>query len=292
MVERLARWRDAAPLGARLGLLGAITVAAVVTMAMKARIPQWPEYHDFSDQRTMLGIPHALNVLSNVPFVVIGALGLWWMLRRGNELVFRDQRERLPALVMYAGLVVTGFGSSYYHLAPDDWRLMYDRLGMVVGFSALLPLAWAERVSAKWAARMLWVLLGLGVASVFWWEWTELRGAGDLRWYGLAQAYAFVMTVLVLLLTRPHYTRQVRWAEAIACYGVAKLLETFDPQVYAATGVSGHSLKHVAAAAGGWFVLRMFMERRTVNHEGHEGAGKQEAESQVHSPEQVLRGPA
>ena len=40
-------------------------------------IIQNQNYHDFADQRTLFGTPHFWNVVSNIPFICIGAAGLW-----------------------------------------------------------------------------------------------------------------------------------------------------------------------------------------------------------------------
>jgi hypothetical protein len=250
---------------ARGALLGGFTALVLAATALLPRIAQPASYHDFADQRTLLGIPHALNVLSNVPFLVVGLMGLWWLARHWkDEQPFRDARERWPAVTIFAGLIATAFGSGYYHWHPTNHTLVFDRLGMVVGFMALLPLVVAERVSVRWGLRLLVPAVVLGAASVLHWDWTEMRGAGDLRWYGMIQAYAFVATLGVLLLTRAPYDRQAGWYLGIGCYGLAKVFEVYDGAVYAVTGhaVSGHSLKHVAAAVGGWFLLRMMQTRK------------------------------
>lgn len=278
MIERLVRFRDGLSVTARWALLGGFTGVAVLVTALLPRIPQPQGYHGFADERTLLGIPYALNVLSNVPFLVVGVIGLWWMWRSSSyrsktglggaptSLRFRDPRERVPAAALFAGLVTTALGSAWYHLEPNNHTLVYDRLGMIPGFMAVLPLALAERVSAKWGARLTAPLVALGVASVVLWDWSERAGAGDLRFYGFLQGYAFLATAGVLLLTTPRYDRQMDWVYSIGCYGLAKVFELFDGAFYAATGhaVSGHSLKHVAAAVGGWFVLRMMQKRKIV----------------------------
>ena len=267
MIEGLARFRDRLSATTRWALLAGFTVVAIVVTALLPRIPQPQGYHGFADERTILGIPYALNVLSNVPFFVVGVWGLWWLGRHWNDHDrFRESLEHWPAAAMFAGLVTTAFGSAYYHLAPNNHTLVFDRLGMVVGFMAILPLAVAERLSAKWGARLTAPMVALGIASVLYWDWSERAGAGDLRFYGFLQGYAFLATAGVLLFTRPKYDRQMGWVYAIGCYGLAKVFELFDSALYAGTGhaISGHSLKHVAAALGGWFVLRMMQERKVT----------------------------
>ena len=266
MRQRLARFRDNLPASMRWALLLGFTAVTLFATALLPRIPQPKGYHSFADERALLGIPYSLNVLSNLPFLLVGLAGVWWILQRADARHFRDPRERWPAIILFTGLVTTAFGSGYYHLFPSNQTLVFDRLGMVVSFGAILPLALAERVSAKWGARLLAPSVALGVALVLHWNYTEMQGAGDLRWYGLYQAYAFLATAGVLLLTRPAYDRQGGWLLAIGCYAFAKVFELFDKPLYWLTGhgISGHSLKHVIAAVGGYFLLRMLMERRAL----------------------------
>jgi hypothetical protein len=211
----------------------------------------------------MMGVPNALNVLSNVPFVFVGLWGLWWMARPESGQHFRDPLGRWPALAIFIGLLTTGAGSAYYHLAPSNHTLVFDRLGMIVGFMPIVPLAIAERVNARWGVWLLAPMIALGAGTVLLWNQSELAGAGDLRWYLLVQAYAFLATAGILLLTPPRYDHQSLWAAAIGCYGLAKVAEIADQSIYSLTGqmVSGHSVKHVLAAVGAYFLLRMFQRR-------------------------------
>jgi hypothetical protein len=272
MLNRLARLRDAVSTQAAWTLALALTAAALFATALLPRIAQPQGYHSFADERALLGIPYALNVLSNLPFLLVGVAGLWWIAQRADARHFRDPRERWAAMALFAGLVTTFLGSSYYHLNPSNQTLVFDRLGMIFGFGALLPMAFSERVSAKWGARLLVPSIAIGLGTVLYWNWSEMQGAGDLRWYGFYQGYAFLATAAVLLLTRSVYDRQSGWLLAISCYGFAKVFELLDHGAYNATGhaISGHSLKHVIAAVGGIFVLRMLQQRRLVGASAEE----------------------
>ena len=120
--------------------------ASLVGLLLLPPISQDQNYHDFADQRTILGIPHFWNVVSNLPFIVVGVAGI----RRSH----RD-----PAIfVLFLAILMTGFGSSYYHLDPNDRTLFWDRLPMAIGFMAILALAIEERLDAKAGAILLWPL--------------------------------------------------------------------------------------------------------------------------------------
>src|SRR5260370_14060305 len=83
-------------------------------------IPQGLPYHNFADQRTLLGSPHLLNVASNLPFCVVGVWGLFFMAgdRSHRPGIFLLPAERWPYLVYFIGLLLTGIGSSYSRAHP------------------------------------------------------------------------------------------------------------------------------------------------------------------------------
>ena len=244
------RWREVV-------LVGTLAAAAVGVFSLPA-LPQDPAYHVMADRRTLLGIPHALNVLSNLPFAVTGGLGLAAVAAARRRLrSFRADAWRAAAYgALFGGVALTAFGSSYYHLAPDNARLIWDRLPMTVGFMGLLAAMLDERVRRGLARVALVPLLIVGAFSVAWWGYTESRGAGDLRLYGLVQFGSLALVILLLILypdrepDAPPGTRGYVVA-ALVLYAVAKVFEALDTQVFALGGiVSGHTLKHLAAAAG------------------------------------------
>lgn len=224
------------------------TAAAVVWLL--PRIPQDPRYHDFADQRTLLAIPNALNVLSNVPFAIVGVLGIW-LVGRGTQQQFADWHERVNYLVFFLAVGATAVGSSYYHLMPNNQTLLWDRLPMSVGFMSLLAAMVAERISVRASAWLLWPLVAAGIMSLSWWHWTEQAGRGDLRAYALVQFDGLLAVVLLLTLFPPRYTRAGLLWWAVGLYAAAKGLEAADRPIWVVTGhaVSGHSIKHLAASA-------------------------------------------
>ena len=140
-------------------------------------MPQPLSYHAFADCRAIWSIPNFFNVVSNLPFLVGGALGLALIWRGGGE--FIDPREALPYLVFFLGALLTSFGSAYYHLAPDNPRLVWDRLPMTLGFAGLVSAAIAERVDPGSGLRALWPLLAVGAVTVIYWYATERAGRGQ-----------------------------------------------------------------------------------------------------------------
>lgn len=224
-------------------------------------VPQWPEYHEFADGRTMLGIRNAQNVLSNAGFVIVGAWGVLFLLGRAGTAAAGQLRG--PYVVFFAGLILTAFGSGYYHLAPSNPTLIWDRLPMTIMFMGLFASIIGELVGPRTAIRLLLPLLTVGFASVIWWAVSESLGAGDLRAYGLVQFLPFALTMLMLFLyaAPPNYVAYI--LGLLGLYGVAKLCEAFDLEIYQSLGwISGHALKHLVSAGATACILVMLYRRR------------------------------
>lgn len=249
-----------------LGVIGGLAVAAVAVAALARPIPQDPAYHRLADTRSWLGVPNAANVLSNAGFVLVGALGLGFLARStpGDGAV-RGPGERWPYAVFFGGLLLTGIGSAYYHWAPGNPRLAWDRLPLAVTIVGLLDAVVAERIGGRLALRLLGPLVVLAALSVGYWAWTEQRGVGDLRAYALVQFLPLVAIPLLLWWRPSRYTGGVGLLAAAAIYALAKVPEQADAWIFSLTRVvSGHTLKHLLAALAGYAVLVMLEHRRAV----------------------------
>ena len=218
------------------GLLG------IPILVLNGPIPQDLSYHDFADQRTIWGVPHFGDVLSNLPFVVIG---LWGLLGR----------PKLDFAVFFWGIFLTGFGSAYYHWAPGNATLVWDRLPMTLGFMGFFSAVVRRRVNETGGRRLLWPLIAVGLASVWYWAETD-----DLRPYIMVQFYPLA-TVLLMLGLFPGPAKY--YVLAVISYAAAKVPEALDEPIYEAAGlVSGHTLKHLLAALGAWWIVRMLALER------------------------------
>jgi hypothetical protein len=240
-----------------------LIVPAVVIVIISFLVPPIPQplaYHNFADHRAWLGIPNFGDVVSNLPFAIVGLWGLIVMFMPGAT-KFVDERERWFYLVMFAALILTAFGSGYYHLAPSNARLVWDRIPIMIVFMALLAAVIAERVTVYVGLLLFPIFEIVGVASVLYWRSSELRGHGDLRFYAAVQVYAILILLLALLLP-PKYTRGSDFAIIVGFYALAKIFEAADHQILSLGNiVSGHTLKHLAAAAAGYWILRMVKKR-------------------------------
>jgi hypothetical protein len=222
-----------------------LTAASLAALLLLPPILQDQSYHRFADERTLLGIPNFWNVVSNLPFMAVGAVGL--------RQFYRD-----PAtFALFLGVFLTGFGSSYYHWNPKDDTLFWDRLPMTLCFMAILAVVVEERINARFGAALLWPLLATGILSLILWRWT-----GDLRLYGWVQFFPGVALPLLFLLFPPRYTGTFYWLVVVLLYAVAKLFELADHVVYRSFILSGHTLKHLFGALACFAILRYFQKRR------------------------------
>ncbi len=230
-------------------LLGLAAISLLGLFLFVPPIPQPQTYHSFADQRTMFGIPHFWNVVSNLPFILVGAMGLAYV--RGN----------LSASTFFLGVFLTGFGSSYYHWRPDDIGLFWDRLPMSIAFMAALAYVIEERIDERIGQMLLWPLILLGIVSLLIWIKTD-----DLRLYAWVQFFPLVSLPLMFWLLDPKYSGTAYWFVAAGLYALAKVLEHGDAAIHSATGhlMSGHALKHVAAAGACYAIYLAFTKRQPV----------------------------
>jgi Ceramidase len=237
-----------------LVFLFGLAVISLLGLLFVPPIPQPQDYHQFADQKTLLGIPNFWNVVSNLPFIAVGAIGLQYM---GLQYFRRD----LSAGVFFLGVFLTGFSSSYYHWNPNDAGLFWDRLPMAIAFMAILANVVEERIDAKMGRLLLWPLVLLGIVSLLWWLRTD-----DLRLYGWVQFFPCIVLPLIFWLFAPKYSGTWYWFAAAGWYLLAKVLEYADATIYSAGQhiMAGHALKHLAAAGACCAILRAFQTRQPI----------------------------
>jgi hypothetical protein len=228
----------------------ALVALAAAAMLVHGPIAQLDHYHEFADTRALFGIPNAADVLSNPGFALVGVWGFWALRHRGGALV-TDPASRGYALFFLA-LVLTAVGSTFYHLAPDNARLLWDRLPIALACAGLLAAVHAQTRDPDQPAWVFVALVGAAIASVAWWSFTETRGAGDLRPYLLLQGAPLVLVPLWQHFARAPRASRLAFGAAILLYAVAKAAELGDHAIFDALGwMSGHTLKHVLAIAAG-----------------------------------------
>ena len=239
-------------IGAAVALYGLVRLAI-------GPLPQDPAYHVFADASTGPGgMPHAADVLSNLSIFAAGLLGL--ALRPRMTIA---PEERAAVNILIAASFLIAFGSAYYHWAPANAPLVWDRLPIAVVLMSLLALVMADRVHPLFARVALWPFVAVGVASVILWGVTEAMGQGDLLLYLIVRVGAGAAIAFLLILRQPRYTGTIWLVAALAIEIAMGVLERFDHEVFHLTGriASGHSLKHILAGVGlaflfGWLRMR------------------------------------
>lgn len=236
----------------REGVLVLIALALLAAILAAGPISQDPGYHQFADQRVIFGVPNFFNIVSNVLFLAFGTAGT--LLCLGP----RKPDSSTSWTTFFAGGILIGLGSAYYHWAPDDATLVWDRMAMAVSFMALSAALVSEHLDAVPQKIVLVSAIAIGVAAVLWWHYT-----GDLRFYVWVQAVPLAAVPLMLALFPGRYTHRVYLLYGFGFYFLAKLAEVADRQLFVLTSgvLSGHSLKHLLAAFGFLFVYLMLRRR-------------------------------
>ncbi|UTW12787.1 ceramidase domain-containing protein [Marinobacterium rhizophilum] len=229
----------------KVAALLVLAAAALLLLLTTSPIAQPLEYHNFADQRSLAGLANAANVLSNLVFVLVSLYGF--------SRLKRNRRQFAPLLMLYriffAGLLLIALGSGFYHLAPDNQTLLWDRLPMTISFTVLTALVVAERIDSRLGLALCPWLLGLGLASVLYWHWLD-----DLRPYLLVQFGPMLLLPVMIWRFEGPGTGWL-WL-ALGFYVLAKVAELGDDLVYRFSQqlISGHTLKHLLAAASAYMI--------------------------------------
>lgn len=223
-----------------------ISMAAVAACFFIPPILQDQAYHSFADTNRLVSIPNFWNVVSNVPFVAVGIVGL---------LKLRNINYHLKASYVwfFIGIFCTGFGSGYYHWMPTDATLVWDRLPMTISFMSFLSIVIGEFIDAGAGKKLLYPLVLLGLSSIANWILTD-----DLRMYALVQFLPILLILIVLFLSKKEIKYKKYLWLMVVCYTTAKFLEGYDAYIYAVSRewMGGHALKHLAAAAAPFFFYK------------------------------------
>jgi hypothetical protein len=224
----------------------ALLAVAAAAMAIHGPIAQPDRYHEFADTRAFLGVPNAGDVLSNAGFLLVGAWGLWALRESPRR---RALGSASPGfIVFFTALALTALGSAWYHLAPDNARLVWDRLPIALACGGLIAGYYADTHRAPNALALNVALAIAAAASVAWWSFTERSGIGDLRPYLLMQVAPLLLVPAWQALAQSPRSERIAFGLVIALYAAAKAAELGDRTIFEALGfMSGHTAKHLLA---------------------------------------------
>ena len=190
-------------------------------------------------------------------FIIIGGYCLSILIHHAH---IKSEFNPIPAYYLFfIGLILTGFGSGYYHLSPTNETLVWDRLPMAIAFMSLFSFFIYEHISERLGTWLLWPLLALGVFSVWYWIYTENQGVGDLRLYALVQFLPVLLIPLIIILfPSQRYEHKYLWY-LIGFYVLAKIAEHYDDAIMEMISISGHTLKHIFASLTGIAYLKLIL---------------------------------
>lgn len=222
------------------------------------------DYHHFADRNNYFSIPNFWNVVSNLPFLIIGAIGMLFVAFRTQGLISKILQPNY--FIFFFGIFLTGLGSSYYHWNPNNQTLLWDRLPMTISFMSIFSIIIGEFIGTKYARVLLLSLLTLGISSVFYWSYTESIGCGDLRMYMAVQFFPMILIPIIMVLFRAgNYPVRYLWLVLLA-YVIAKVFERFDLEIAYFFPLSGHTIKHLFAAVAP-LIFFAGMKKGIVNRE-------------------------
>jgi len=246
----------------KLNAIYLVIFIAVLGVFSLPPISQSLDYHNFSDQRQLLGIAHFWNVISNLPFIAVSFIAVNNLLNEGS--LKYPKKLFLSYLVFFVGVGVIGIGSIYYHLQPKNETLLWDRLPMTIAFMAFMTVIIGEYISEKAVSTALIPLVLIGIISVIYWYITEQAGQGDLRPYALVQFLPIVIIPMVLLMFPSRYTHTIYLWGVLAVYVLAKVFELFDNNLFNLVGMGGHAIKHVISAIGPYLFFLALKKRECI----------------------------
>jgi len=231
-------------------VLGAL---CVIGMLFIDPIAQDLQYHNFSDAGTLFGIKNFHNTLTNLPIVIVGVLAIIWLIRNNGSL---SNLQRAIYWILFLGIVFIGLGSGYYHLDPNNATLVWDRLPMTLVFVSFYALIIIDFYSLRIGKLVFLIFLPLGILSVVHWHITELNGAGDLRWYSIIQFYPMLTIPFIIFRKGVIQIHRQLVIYVLSLYALAKLAEFLDGAIHEFVGYSGHSIKHLIAAASLYYIFK------------------------------------
>ncbi len=266
-----------------------VVVLMVLAALAGPALMQPVHYHDFADQRALGFLPHAMDVLSNLPFALWGLAGMGALARVIRLRAVGGAAAWLAGL-FFGGLLVTAGLSAAYHWQPDNAGLVWDRVGMVLVFAGLLGLSALQGISTRAGLALAAAVLVLGPACVQVWAvsgnvlpWGVLQfgGLGLIVWF----AWLSSLSPQPDGAERSGRALPIHWTLVITLYALAKVLEQGDHLVFDWTGhlVSGHSLKHVAASCAAWPVVAALMAVRRIKAESSSPSPTEQATQAAHN---------
>ncbi|XP_010453247.1 PREDICTED: uncharacterized protein LOC104735201 [Camelina sativa] len=252
--QQIGRWKRK-----RILVVGSF-LCWLIIMFITPKVPL--RHHLFADKRNFMGVPNTLNVITNFPFLIIGVLGFVLCLG-GSFFNISLKGEIWGWTLFYAGIASFAFGSAFYHLKPDDNRIVWDTLPILIAYSSLFSSFLVERAGETVGLSCLALLLFTSFLSV-----AYARVFNDLRLCMTFQLIPCLVIPVMTVLLPPKYTHSRFWLWATAAYAIAKIEGLADHKIYNANRyiISGHSLGHLCSAVATLLLTIMLLYRSIRFH--------------------------
>lgn len=238
-------------------IIPSLAIISVIALIIHGPIAQNQDYHVIADARKFCGIPNVINVITNLPFALVGLLGM--------QVVSSIKEKKLMRIcfMICTGFLFVTIGSGYYHLRPNNNTLVYDRIPIIIIVMSFFAFIIYDSISLKRGYEALIILNIIGVMSVIYWIITEHTGNGDVRWYGMVQFFPILAIPVMLKLYNSTYKHWKQIALIFLLFGIARISEMFDNEIYHLLNeiISGHSLKHLFMAAAGYEIIVLLRYR-------------------------------
>ncbi len=245
-----ARW----PVSWQDSLIVSLVFISFISLFFLEPISQDLAYHDFADNRTIFGINNFLDIVSSLPFLFVGMLGLYTICQNWGI------NYSWSWLFLFLSVFCVAFGSSYYHFNPENKTLTWDRLPMAIGFMALFVITISDYINYKLEKWLLLPMCIVGIISVLYWHITD-----DLRIYVWVQFVSMALILIIIFIYKPTHLQTKFLLSAFLFYMLSKIAEYFDKQIFELLGhsLSGHTIKHLLAAIA-TFYFYVLLKRRVA----------------------------
>lgn len=249
-----------------LSVLGFFLTLTACFFVFVPPIPQDTFYHNFADQRDFWGIPNTFDVLTSLAFLIVGVWGLIFLWQNQSRIALQHKRELIFWILFFGGVSLVAFGSGYYHLNPTNETLVWDRYAIAFAIMAWFSYILYAHGENRFGFFALPVLILFGLGTVWYWDYTEAQGIGDLRPYAVAQFGPLILTPFLLYLNKGDYTGRRYLVGLLLWMVLAKITEATDGPIFQLSQgiISGHTLKHFASALGCFEMIR-YLKHRTSN---------------------------
>jgi len=243
-------------------ILVVVFIVTTVLLYFLDPIAQDLAYHQFSDHRTLFGVSNFMDVVSNLPFLFVGYLGLRFVQQSYKKYTFS---YFIMLYVLFFCVILTGLGSMFYHHTPNNFTLIFDRLPMTLVFTSFFAIIISDYVDRRVGVWVFYIFLSIGIYSILYWYYSEIIGQGDLRLYAFVQFFPIVSIPLIIIIYKNDKLYTSRLLSVFAAYIVAKLFEHFDLIIFELTSfISGHTIKHLVSALAVYCIYKIY-HKKNIN---------------------------